>query len=279
MATPSVANHGFKGGLTVDEMRKANSENFNVVLGGRRMRQPDRIIYIHSVAKRDFPVRTFLFPRLNLKGCSGGERYVTCTTLPDPVLQPSPDQERGGTRVDEHDGWRAAIDMLNPSNLTADPYTGSDNPSFYGNRNGTNLIAEGFWPSFNEEPTEEEIRRAERHRDSRFRYLTAEAMRLAAVSTRELNEFLQRFPDTHMAMDALGLAAPWHQKNDVRAVCPNCGEPIKQGVAFHKLGDIICVLDPERAFKAGAITREKYEDLAGIEPAKRGPGRPRKEEV
>lgn len=270
MATPSVANHGFKGGLTKDEMQKANAESFHVVFD-RRMRPPDRTIYIHSVAKRSFPVRTFLFPKLVLKGCEGGERYVTCTAIPDPVLQASPDQERGGNRWDEHDGWRVAIDMLNPNNFSPDPFVGTDNPSFFANRNGTNLIAEGFWPSLNEKPTEEEIRRGERNRDTRYRYLTGEAMRLAAVSTRELNDFLQRFPDTHMAMDALGLAAPWHQKNEVHATCPNCGEPVKQGIAFHSIAGIICVIDPERALKAGAITRERYEDLVTTpESAKKG---------
>lgn len=260
MATPSVANHGFKGGLTKDEMQKANAENFHVVFD-RRMRPPDRMIYIHSVAKRSFPVRTFLYPRLNLKGCEAGERYVTCTVLPDPNLQASPDQERGGNRWDEHDGWRVAIDTLNPMNYSDDPFTGTDNPSFYANRNGTNLIAEGLWPSLNEKPTEEEIRRAESCRDKRYRFLTTEAMRLAAVSTRELNDFLQRYPDTHMAMDALGLAAPWHQKNEVRAICPNCGEPVNAGAAFHRLEGFICVIDPERALRAGAINKERYDEL------------------
>jgi len=172
---------------------------------------------------------------------------------------------RGGTRIDEHDAWMAVLDLLNPGNFTGNPYSGSDNPDFFANRSGCNLIAEGFWPSVHEVPPESEIKQAEKARDSRFRYLTREALRLAAVSTKELNEFLQQWPDTHLAMDALGLSANWHTANDVRVACTNCGDAIKQGLAFHKssVTDRICVVDPMKAYKAKAITRDEYEELTG----------------
>ena len=267
-----MRNTGMDSQLTKSAMRGANAEAFNPIINGRAFRPPLRTIYIYSVAKRGFTLRKPpLFPKLELRGCEAGERYVRCTSFGDPILQPCPDQERGGTRIDDNDGWVEAIDMLNPGNFTMDPYAGSQNPNFYANTlTGTNLVAMGLFPSLNAEPTEEEIKRAEFARDSHYRHLTKEAMRLYALGAKQGNEFLQRFPDTHIAMDALGLEAPWHQANAVRVTCPNCGDAVKPGIAFHKstVTDSLCVIDAARAYKAKAINRDEYEELTG----KRGPG-------
>jgi hypothetical protein len=243
--------------FTQDEMRRQNPENFNPIINGRMMRAPVRTIYIYSVARRDFEVRRKLFPKLTIRGCKEGERWVQCTSFGDPIVQMSPDQERGGVRPDEADGWRAAIDALNPSNLTNDPYMGSDNPNFFANTLQVNLIAEGVFPSLNDEPTEAELKRAERFRDNHYRYLTREATRLAAVSTKDLNEFIQQYPDVHTAMDALGLVAPWHTSNEVKSTCPNCGEPVKLGLAFHISGGRDCVIDWKAYWEAGRVKKEE----------------------
>ena len=278
MATATMTNTGMGSNQTKAAMRGANPEGFNPILNGRAMRPPLRTIYIYSVSKRDFQIRHQLFPRLTLKACEPGERYTLCATIPDPIPQACPDQERGGTRLDDNDGWITAIDMLNPGNFTLDPYNGSSNPNFYANTSGTNLIAEGVWPSLNETATEEEIKRSELARDSHYRYLTREATRLAAISTKDLNEFLQRYPDTHTAMDSLGLAAPWHQDNQVKSTCPNCGDQIKTGIGFHQSSaGVLCIIDPSKAYKAGVINKERFEELTGDTlEIKRGPGRPPK---
>jgi hypothetical protein len=277
----SISTLGFDDAKTKSAMRGANVENFNVIISGHSMRDPRRMIYIHTVAKRSFgPLTRTLFPKLTLIGCEAGERYVTCCPTPDPISQVSPDQERGGSRIDEHDGWRAAIDLLNPANLTTNPYSGDNNADFFANRSGQNLIAEGFWPSLHAVPPEEEIKAAEKRRDRHYQYLTREAQRLAAVSTKDLNEFLQQYPDVHLAMDSLGLEANWHSRSEVKSSCPNCGDSIRQGIAFHKssVTDRLCVIDPEKAYKSRAITREEYEELiTAPEEVKRGPGRPKKE--
>ena len=262
-----MTNTGMNSAMTKSAMRGANQEAFNPVINGRSFRPPLRMIYIYSVAKRAFTLRKPpLFPKLHLAGCEAGERWVRCTSFGDPILQPCPDQERGGTRIDDNDGWVEAIDMLNPGNFTMDPYAGSTNPTFFTNTlTGTNLIAEGLFPSLNDTPTEEEIKRAENARDKHYQHLTKEAMRLYALGAKQGNEFLQRFPDTHIAMDALGLEATWHQTNTVKQSCPNCGDSIKPGMAFHKssVTDRLCVIDAMKAYKAKAITRDEYEELTG----------------
>ena len=272
----TMTNLGMNDQRTRTAMRGANAESFNPIINGRAMRAPLQMIYIFSVAKRSFDIRHPLFPRLTLKGCEDGERYVKAAMFGDPIPQASPDQERGGTRIDDNDGWITAIDMLNPGNFTLDPYAGASNPNFFANTNGTNLISEGVWPSLNEVPTEAEIRRAEEARDKHYRYLTGEAKRLANVSKKQLDEFLQRYPDTHMAMASLKLKADWTTFAEVTAECPNCGDTIKPGLAFHQSSvGFLCILDATRALAAGAITKERFEELTGGE--RRGPGRPRKE--
>ena len=254
---------------SAEEMRRQNPENFIVNVNGRMMREPRRFIYIHTVAKRPFNVTRTLFPRLHLAGCENGERWVTAAVIADPVVQSSPDQERGGQRLDEHDGWRACIDLLNPRNATNDPYEGSGNPDFFANKQGQNLIAEGYWPSLHETPTEKEIQDAEARVQKHYQWLTKEAIRLASRSKKDLDEFLQTYPDTHTAMDVLGLTADWHSPSIVKAVCPNCGGDIRPGVAYH-IGELgPCIIDPVRSFKAGIIPKDKMDELMDAEPQKK----------
>lgn len=265
---PTFTNTGMNSKLTKDAMRGANPEGFNPVVNGRMLRSPLRRLYIHSVAKRSFTLRQPpLFPRLELRGCINGERYVTASSFPDPIPQISYDDARGGNRVDDNDAWICLIDLLRPGNFTMDPYSGSDNPDYYANRMKTNYIVEGLFPSENEVPTEDELKQAEKVRDRRYRWLAQEASRLAAVSTKSLNEFLEINPEVHIAMDVLGMVAPWHSKNEVRVDCPNCGDPIKQGIALHmSTAGVRCVIDWRQAYENGSIKKDE------VPPGKRWAG-------
>lgn len=258
-------NTGMYSPQTKSAMRGLNPENFNPIINGRLMRAPLRKVYIHSVARRPFDVKHMLLPNLKLRGCEGGERSVLCTSLPDPIPQPCPDLERGGTRLDDNDAWLVVMDMLVPGNFTMDPYAGAGNPNFFANRDGTNLIAEGVFPSLNEVATEAELLKAENARERHDRYLTGEAQKRAVKSTKALNEWLESYPDTHSAMDRLGISATWHTLSIIRVSCPNCGDEIKQGIPFHKssVTDRICVIDAMKSYKAKAITRDEYEELTG----------------
>lgn len=237
----------FETGINREEMIKHNPEHFAPNVNGRMMRNPLRSIYIHSTAKRAFgPLHHTLFPSLYIKAAGPTERSTLCAVIADPITQWSPDIERGGQRPDEHDAWQAVSDLLNP---------GADSV-------GCNLVARGVFVSVNKVPTEGELRASETARDARYRELVRKAQQLEASNPRGLNEYLIEEPDVHIAMDALGLKATWHNTLSVSAVCPNCGDDVKTGVAFHQSSaGVLCVIDPERAFKAGAITRERYEDL------------------
>ncbi len=234
---------------------------FNVIMNGRAMRDPIRKIYIHSVSKRSFRTSRNLFKNLNLVGCENGERYVTSAVIADPIIEGIADETSGGSRPFDHDGWRAVLDLLNPNNFTPDPYNGSANADYFANRQGQNLMAEGLFPSLNETPTEKELQRAEESLKKHYQWLTREAARLSSRSKKDLDEFLQSYPQTHEAMDAMGITAEWHSPSTVEAFCPNCGDKIRPGIAFHtgELGP--CVIDPVRAYKAGVLTKERMDEL------------------
>lgn len=267
MAAGNFTTLGFDDRKTQSAMRGANPDNFNVILDGHSMREPRRMIYIFTVSKKARQIRRKLFPGLNLRGCEMNERYVLCAPIPDPVPEVIKNEMTGGSDIKEHNGWRSVIDILNPTNLSNDPYLGTANPDFFSNRNGNNLIAEGFGMSLNEIPTEEEIRRWEKHRDTRYSWLSRESQRLAARSKKDLDEFLQTYPDTHMALDALGIKTDWHSPTTVTESCPNCGDDVKQGIAFHQSSaGILCIIDPAKALRAGAITRKRYDELTAEQP-------------
>jgi hypothetical protein len=267
----TVQNKGIDAPLSKKYIRGENAENFNPIVNGRMMRDPLRTLYIHSVSPRSFTLRNPpLFPRLEIRGTDpeiNKGRWITCATVPDPIPQISADNERGGNRMDDNDAWAALCDLLNPlcgPNESVNPYVGSNNPDFYSNRRGTIFVLEGIFPSQNEVPTEEELKKAEECRDKRRRWLVAEAKKLAAKSTKALNEFLDTNPQVHEAMDALRQTAPWHQNNALKVSCANCGDEIDDGLAFHKSSvGILCIIDPQRAFKAGAINQKKFEELTG----------------
>jgi hypothetical protein len=59
-------------------------------------------------------------------------------------------------------------------------------------------------------------------------------------------------PLMHFAMDYLRKTAPWHMRSDLMVDCPNCGEAVKEGVAYHRnsFGER-CIIDVARCAEIG----------------------------
>jgi hypothetical protein len=247
-----------------------------------RMYPIHRHINIFSVARRGFEKR---HPYFNgtLRGCKPGERYVLCYRVPDPPQQIAVDAERGGKRVEveprDEAGWRVAIDILNPNNPSTDSYyaMNAKQAAYYSVGEGVNLVKYGLFPSLNNEPTEEELLRAEAARDKSYQDLVDEAFQEQTSNPQNFRNWLRAHPDITEAMDALGLKADWHSKPEVKMTCPNCGDAIKAGLAFHKSSaGVLCVLDWKKAVEAGAAKKDDVPESKrweGFEP-RRGPGRP-----
>lgn len=247
------------------ETMAQNVEAFNPRIPRGLTRKPEYHVYIHTVSKREFPFDHLLFPRQKLKACPDGERYATCMAIPEPVIQIAPDEANGGRRGYEESAWRCAIDILNPNNLGMDPYAKLD-PSTFISAN-CDLIKQGLWPSMNKVPPAEEIERAEKAREDYYRSLTEKATQLDSLNKRaDLDELLSSNPDVGVAMDAFGLTAPWHRKPELRQACPNCGDQVRVGIAFHVTDGRDCILDWKKAYEAGRVKKDD------VPPGKRWQG-------
>jgi len=253
--------HGFDDPEVQSLMIKGNQGTWDPRIDRNMLREPDRMIHVFSVSKRSFTIdRAPLWVKLHLKACGPNERYVAVAHVPDPLMQVVHNTENGRKRAEAHDGLRAAIDLLNPNNPTNDPYwrPGPEMAALFGSSKGCDLFAQGLFLSLHETPLEEEIARAEAERDGRFRMLIAHADSLEHTNRKELEEFLrgEDGADLRLALDYYGQQREYHKPMQATRSCPNCGETIKAGVAFHALpGGLWCVIDWRKAVDAGVKTK------------------------
>jgi hypothetical protein len=140
-----------------------------------------------------------------------------------------------------------------------------------------------FW-SLNNPPTEEEIKAATLRMEKHFNTVLEKMKALETSDPKGLLEALS--PEAHVAADYYGVETSWHGRRSKPMDCENCGERIKQGVAFHKTEEGgLCVLDWKRTVKAGARTMQQaidagapgFEDMVearitmGLKPLKTAP--------
>jgi hypothetical protein len=253
--------HGMEDPVVQEKMMQLNAGTWDPRIDRNMLREPDRMIHVFSVSKRSFVVdRAPLWIKLHLRGCGKDERYVPVAHIPDPLIQAVHNTENGRKRGEAHDGLRAAIDLLNPNNPTNDP---DWNPSpemaaLFGSSKGCDLFAQGLFISLREVPTEAEIARAEERRNGRYRGLIAQADSLEQTNRKDLEEMLrgEDGTDLRMALDFFGEQRAYHKPMIATRACPNCGEAIKSGVAFHMLpNNQYCVNDWPRAVAAGVKTK------------------------
>jgi hypothetical protein len=220
--------------------------------------EPKYFVHIYNIAPKEFPISRTLFPRFTARACPAGERYIKVTSIRHPF--PELDHESDDTsqiRIREHIAERVAQDICNPENTTLDQNLIVQN-SF--NIDG-NLNLQGLFWSRNNPPTEAELKDAEKRLETYYRGLLSMATALERTNEKELYE--RKTPDWHDAADYFGVETSWHQKQTrkvevAKHSCPNCGDDIKAGAAFHRdsEGDL-CILDWQRAYEAGRVTKEQ----------------------
>jgi hypothetical protein len=132
----------------------------------------------------------------------------------------------------------------------------------------------------NEVPTEEELKGAEARRLVYYKRIFEEANALLRSDPKKLQEVLTE--DHHLAAEMFGQDVDWHRLSTPKIECPNCGEKIKEGIAFHRVNGDLCVLDWEKAYLSGAVKKDQVPEGKRWFEEKRGPGRPkvhREEEI
>lgn len=255
MATETVKQtHGFTDPLGKWQMQSQNPDLYDASMP--RMYPVHRHIHIYSVAKRSFK-KKHPYYKGELRGCKEGERYVKCYSVPDPPQQIAINGDgRKVVEVEPRDeaGWRVAIDILNPNNPSTDPYwrMSAEAEAYFSIGKDVNLIKFGLFPSLNDPPTEAELVRAEEARNASYQQLVDEAFAEQHSSPQTFRAWLRNNPDITTAMEALGVEADWHKAPQIKMSCPNCGDQVKAGIAFHKSSaGVLCIIDKKRAAEAG----------------------------
>jgi hypothetical protein len=146
------------------------------------------------------------------------------------------------------DGREAANSLLNPDSHPGNPWDAQFRDiEVFGNHDmsGNNRNAFGcFWslthPS--DPKLADEIKACRRRAETTLQKLVEQANTLNDEGNRKGID-----GNMHFAMDYFHLEADWHKSHEHRIPCPNCGEPVRQGIAYHKneFGDR-CIIDRER---------------------------------
>lgn len=246
-----------------------------------QLRRSEYRVYLHSISKRSFEQPHPIYRNIVIPACPKDKRYITFMSIAHPVMTQhvDPDNPAGPPKTIFENAKRAALTICRPDYEGADLSVQDRDPSL-GQQisSGCNLTQQGVFASMNEIPTEEELQKAEARRLAYYKFRFEEANGLQRSNPKLLQEIL--ILDHHMAAEMFGVDVDWHRVVSPKIECPNCGEKIKEGIAFHYVNGTRCVLDWERAYLAGAVKKDEVPEhlrWEGFEPVKRGPGRPPKD--
>jgi hypothetical protein len=238
-------------------MSKANNRSFNFALQDFLMgRKPDYWVYLYSVSESSFDVyRPPLLANLHITGRKQGQDFVQCARFPQPLLSPQGSVDNDEITIMPMDTRRFVMDIINPDNLGFDQDAVIQKPSGVGNDLGKKGV---FW-SVNNPPTELEVKSARARMERYYNALLEKARAVETSDPKTLIEMLT--PEHHAAADYFGVETSWHGKRSRPMDCPNCGDRIKVGVAFHKTEEgTLCILDWARAVKSGVRTKQQAID-------------------
>lgn len=257
--------HSFKGSRS--DLSVAQQSVHNVQFGLQTSnyllnRNPEYYVYIYNISESTFKVsRSPIIQQMTIGGRKRGERYTLVTKLPQPMLTPKVSIDSDELDITAMDTRRFVTDLLNPDNLGIDQDAVIDSKSI--TAQGNNLGAKGVFWSLNNPPLKEEVDRAYARMEAYYNRLIEETKAVEVSSPASLQSFLG--PEHHAAVDYFGIETSWHGKRSRPMDCPNCGERIKEGAAFHKTDEgVFCILDWSRAIKAGIRTKAQAAE-AGIE--------------
>jgi hypothetical protein len=227
------------------------------------MDKAQRVVHIYNIANKEFNIARTLYPRLTLAPCPEDERYIKVFAVRHPYPEFWTDAD-GNQRITEHIAEVLAMDIVNPDSVP--PNLDQNSVSISTSSSNNNLNQQGLFWSNNEPPTEEELKAAEKRLENRYRTLLQKVDAVAHIPA-QLQELIVN-QDYHKAAAYFGAERPWTSKITKKTViekmdCPNCGDEIRKGAAFHKTEEGICVVDWKRTVESGI--RKKSDVPEGLE--------------
>jgi hypothetical protein len=210
-------------------------------------RPADYHVYLFNIAPRRFEVRRPpSWPLITFPACPADKSYVMVGRVPNVVQEITMVVDR--TVVNGIRGERFATDLLNPSNLGIDPWAEVTDEQVAWIDGGTDdLTRRGMFWSLNETPEPQELAMAKSRMERHYRSLLKHGDELFRA-----NRHREIGMEHHLAADYFHYRAQWHFVAEAPNFCPNCGEDVKPGIAFHMNNGVLCVIDWQRAVAAGA---------------------------
>ena len=250
-----------------------------IYLDPDQIRRPEYTVYLHSISKRSFEQPHPIYRNVIIPACPKDKEYITFMRINHPIMITTvdPDNASGPPKYVFENAKRAALCVCNPSFVGTELNTQRNPPPDWAQiaSGECNLTRQGVFASMNEVPTKEELAWAKENVVTYYKFRFEEANGLLRSDPKKLQEVLGL--DHHMAAEMFGQDVDWHKIATPKIECPNCGEKIKEGIAFHYSNGARCVLDWERAYLAGAVKKEDVPEQLIWWEQKRGPGRPPKQ--
>lgn len=238
------------------------AEEVPLYLDPDQLRRVEYTVYLHSISKRSFEQPHTIYRNVVVPACPKDKRYVTFFRVNHPVQIPTvdPDNVSGPPIIRIENAKRVALGICNPSFVGADLaiQDRAIEDQYLISSGECDLTRQGVFASMNEIPTEEELAKAENRRLTYYKMRFEEANGLLRSDPKRLQEVLGI--DHHLAAEMFGQDVDWHKVTTPKVECPNCGEKIKEGIAFHYSNGQKCILDWERAWLAGAVKKEDVPD-------------------
>jgi hypothetical protein len=233
------------------------------------------VIYVYNTISMEHIVeQPPLFPHMVIPACPKGQAFIH-TLLPRYVNEVYEDYTRESRRYKRVDGRICATSLLNPAVHPRNPWEMQFREmKTHGDQEGNNLNIYGvFWslthptdPKLNDELSlmKTVVRKT-------MNFLVVEGDKHLAAGTRHMIT-----PRMHFAADYLKFTAPWHTSHDHMIDCPNCGENIKEGLAYHRnqFGER-CILDRVR-YEASVERTPIREESEEQEPISSVPAKPKR---
>ncbi len=258
MATCAII-PGNSGKVTAGAIKEGTAaRQSSIYIDPDEIRQPEYTVFVHSISKRSHDQPNAVYGNVIIPACPKDKRYITVRRIVHPTgrAEVNPDNVSGPSKMFWLNGKGLALSIVNPSFVgndlsVQDREIAAESQLHMGD---CDLLKQGVFASLNEEPTEEELKKAEKRREEYYRFRFEQANGLARSNPRALQDLLTL--DHHMAAEMFAIDVDWHRVTSPKVECAQCGEKIKEGLSHHFANGRICVLDWERAYLAGAIKKE-----------------------
>ena len=242
-----------------EEQRLARQANMSGVMltdysrDANMNRKPDYLIYVYTISKRRFEVRRPpSFPSIVFEPCGEDEEYRLAKVFPSPVNESVWMEDR--TFMVGVDGDFFVRGVLNPGGVWGERKDSAVNAQTAWYDGGTaDLTRRGLFMSHSMPPKPEELQACRTRMEAHFRSLLQNGDELDRNNRRR-----EIGPEHHAAAEYFSYKANWHYTQTAPTPCPNCGELVRPGLAYHMNAmNQACILDWKRAVAAGVKKAEE----------------------